>query len=95
MDMKIAVIGAAGKAGRLIVEEAITRGHQVMAIVRTPNIEISPNAEILVSTSGSGILTSSSSFSFLQLVIINDIQAKINSDFFICNADYKLRSFSN
>lgn len=32
--MKIAVIGANGKAGRLIVEEAQNRGHEVLAIVR-------------------------------------------------------------
>jgi len=32
--MKIAVIGATGKAGSLIVEEALSRGHEVTAIVR-------------------------------------------------------------
>ncbi|NGZ76036.1 NAD(P)-dependent oxidoreductase [Saccharibacillus alkalitolerans] len=32
--MKIAVIGATGKAGSLIVQEAKTRGHEVTAIVR-------------------------------------------------------------
>lgn len=32
--MKIAVIGASGKAGRLIAEEAMSRGHEVTAIVR-------------------------------------------------------------
>lgn len=32
--MNIAVIGANGKAGRLIVKEAIARGHEVTAIVR-------------------------------------------------------------
>ncbi|WP_392562360.1 NAD(P)-dependent oxidoreductase [Orbus sturtevantii] len=32
--MKIAVIGANGKSGHLIAEEAITRGHDVTAIVR-------------------------------------------------------------
>lgn len=34
MDMKIAVIGASGKAGSLILKEAIDRGHDVTAIVR-------------------------------------------------------------
>ncbi|MFJ7733997.1 NAD(P)-dependent oxidoreductase [Lysinibacillus sp. NPDC097231] len=33
--MKIAVIGATGKAGQKIVEEAVQRGHDVTAIVRT------------------------------------------------------------
>ncbi|MFE5322369.1 NAD(P)-dependent oxidoreductase [Paenibacillus sp. NPDC056579] len=32
--MKIAVIGAAGKAGSLIVKEALSRGHEVTALVR-------------------------------------------------------------
>jgi putative NADH-flavin reductase len=32
--MKIAVIGAYGKAGSLIVQEALSRGHEVTAIVR-------------------------------------------------------------
>lgn len=34
MKMKIAVIGANGKAGRLIVKEAAQRGHEVTAIAR-------------------------------------------------------------
>lgn len=33
--MKIAVIGANGKAGQAIVEEAVARGHEVTAIVRS------------------------------------------------------------
>lgn len=32
--MKIGIIGATGKAGNLIVKEAIERGHAVTAIVR-------------------------------------------------------------
>jgi len=32
--MKIGVIGATGKAGSLIVKEAVDRGHEVTAIVR-------------------------------------------------------------
>ena len=35
--MKIAVISANGKAGSLIVKEAIERGHEVTAIVRGEN----------------------------------------------------------
>ena len=35
--MKIAVIGANGKAGSLIVNEAVERGHDVTAIVRSAN----------------------------------------------------------
>lgn len=32
--MKIGIIGASGKAGSLILKEALTRGHDVTAIVR-------------------------------------------------------------
>ena len=35
--MKIAVVGANGKAGKLITEEAINRGFDVSAIVRNNN----------------------------------------------------------
>lgn len=35
--MKIAVIGANGKAGSLITNEAVARGHQVTALVRSEN----------------------------------------------------------
>lgn len=35
--MKIAVVAANGKAGQLIVEEAVKRGHDVTAIVRSDN----------------------------------------------------------
>ncbi|MCP1225176.1 NAD(P)H-binding protein [Sebaldella sp. S0638] len=32
--MKIAIIGANGKAGRLLAEEALERGHDVTAVAR-------------------------------------------------------------
>ncbi|MGO4107921.1 NAD(P)-dependent oxidoreductase [Paenibacillus sp. YAF4_2] len=32
--MKIAVVGATGKAGQLVVKEALSRGHEVTAVVR-------------------------------------------------------------
>ena len=35
--MKIAVIGANGKTGRLVVAEALERGHAVVAVVRDPS----------------------------------------------------------
>ena len=37
--MKIAVIGGNGKAGRLIVKEALNRGHDVTAIVRGKGVD--------------------------------------------------------
>lgn len=42
--MKIAVVGANGKAGRLIVEEAVGRGMDVTAVVRGENKTEAPNA---------------------------------------------------
>lgn len=44
--MKIAVICANGKAGKLIAEEAVKRGHEVTAIVRGENRSAAPNAII-------------------------------------------------
>ena len=44
--MKIAVIGATGKQGSMIAEEALNRGHDVTAIVR--NAAKVSNAELKV-----------------------------------------------
>jgi hypothetical protein len=44
--MKIAVVAANGKAGKLIVEEAVARGHEVTAIVRGENKTKAQNAII-------------------------------------------------
>lgn len=35
--MRIAVLGASGRVGRLLVEQAAEQGHQVVALVRTPD----------------------------------------------------------
>jgi nucleoside-diphosphate-sugar epimerase len=35
--MKIAVLGATGRTGRLIVEQALAQGHEVRALARSPN----------------------------------------------------------
>ena len=45
--MKIAVIGASGKEGRLLVREAIARGHEVTAIVRDKSKIAEPKAAVL------------------------------------------------
>lgn len=42
--MKIAVVGANGKAGKLIVQEAVARGVDVTAVVRGENKTIAPKA---------------------------------------------------
>ena len=47
--MKLAVIGANGKAGRLIVQEAIDRGHEVTAIVRNRDkLDVNVNVNVNV-----------------------------------------------
>ncbi len=45
--MKIGVIGASGKAGSLIVKEAVTRGHDVTAIVRKDYKNTEQNVKVL------------------------------------------------
>ena len=43
--MKITVFGAAGNAGSRIVQEAITRGHEVTAVVRNQKPSHKPSHE--------------------------------------------------
>jgi putative NADH-flavin reductase len=38
--MKIAVIGANGRTGRIVVTDAMARGHQVIAVARTPEVSV-------------------------------------------------------
>lgn len=42
--MKIAVVCANGKAGKLIAQEAVSRGHEVTAVVRSENRSAAQNA---------------------------------------------------
>ena len=37
-SMKIAVIGANGHTGRIVVKDALARGHQVVAVARTDQV---------------------------------------------------------
>ncbi|MDR3280812.1 MAG: NAD(P)H-binding protein [Synergistaceae bacterium] len=46
--MKIAIIGANGREGRLLVREALSRGHDVLAIIHKHSDAIPPAARILV-----------------------------------------------
>jgi putative NADH-flavin reductase len=47
--MKIVILGAAGRTGRLVVEQALTRGDEVVAYVRNPQgIAANPGLEIVV-----------------------------------------------
>lgn len=45
--MKIAIIGAAGKAGSLIMEEALERGHEVTAVVREASKVKNTNVQVI------------------------------------------------
>ncbi|MFE1629998.1 NAD(P)-dependent oxidoreductase [Brevibacillus reuszeri] len=45
--MKIGIVGASGKAGQLIMKEALDRGHQVTAIVRNASKINEPNVAVL------------------------------------------------
>ncbi|MFH9353118.1 NAD(P)-dependent oxidoreductase [Kitasatospora sp. NPDC017646] len=40
--MRIAVLGATGRVGRLIVEQSLQRGHEVVALVRRPEARTVP-----------------------------------------------------
>lgn len=45
--MKLAIIGANGKSGKLLVDEAIKRGHQVTAVIRKGQPD-NPDAQVLI-----------------------------------------------
>ncbi|MBG9566680.1 NAD(P)-dependent oxidoreductase [Brevibacillus agri] len=45
--MKIAIVGASGKAGKLIMKEALDRGHEVTAIVRDASKIDEPKAAVV------------------------------------------------
>lgn len=45
--MKIAVIGASGKAGQFILKEGVGRGHQVTAVVRDASKLTEKNGEVI------------------------------------------------
>ena len=48
--MKILVLGGTGATGRLVVEQALADGHQVRALVRSPEklTASNPNLEVVV-----------------------------------------------
>ena len=41
--MKVAVLGATGRTGRLVVDELLDRGHSVVALVRDPGLAALPD----------------------------------------------------
>ncbi|MCM3186853.1 NAD(P)-dependent oxidoreductase [Priestia megaterium] len=45
--MKIGIIGATGKAGKLILKEAVKRGHDVTAVVRNPEKVSDTTAKVI------------------------------------------------
>jgi putative NADH-flavin reductase len=46
--MRIIVFGAAGDTGRRTTAEALARGHEVTAVVRTPGRELPPGAAVAI-----------------------------------------------
>jgi putative NADH-flavin reductase len=50
--MRVAVLGATGRTGRLVVDELLDRGHQVTALVRDPNSDLSRRVTTVVGDSG-------------------------------------------
>ena len=68
--MKILVVGASGSIGRLVVEEAISKGHKVRALVRSESKagQLSRDAEVVI-----GDLTRPETLS----AAVNDIDAII------------------
>src|SRR6202521_71231 len=48
--MKLAVLGATGRTGRLVVEQALAAGHTVTALVRSPEKLTTSNSNLRVVT---------------------------------------------
>ena len=65
--MKVAIIGASGFVGSALLNEALTRGHQVTAIVRNPEKITIENSNLIIKA---GDVTDSESFA--DLVAGND-----------------------
>src|SRR5215472_4072402 len=55
-SMKIAVIGANGHTGRIVVKDALARGHQVVAVARTDQVS-EPDDYNLTNARDAGALT--------------------------------------
>jgi putative NADH-flavin reductase len=45
--MKIAVIGANGRTGRIVVKNALARGHQVVAVARTQEVSVADDDNLI------------------------------------------------
>lgn len=48
--MRILLLGATGRTGRLVLEKALAAGHQVVAVVRDPAKVDAPGAELVAGT---------------------------------------------
>ena len=46
--MKLLILGATGRTGRLVTENALSRGHHVTAFVRTPSPQTTQRLAITV-----------------------------------------------
>ena len=52
--MKITVLGATGNAGSRVVAEALSRGHEVTAVVRNPTVTNNLPTSIKILTGDAG-----------------------------------------
>ena len=78
--MKIAIFGAGGMIGQRIVQEALTRGHEVTAVVRDPAQYQAPGAAVKVvkgdATDASSIVAATTGAD----VVINSISSNRDGD---------------
>lgn len=70
--MRIAVLGASGRVGRLLVDQALERGHQVVALVRTPD-------RVTVSTSRQVDVRQADVFSPQTFPGLDDVEAAVSA----------------
>ncbi|MCI9126805.1 MAG: NAD(P)H-binding protein [Eubacterium sp.] len=65
--MKITIVCANGRAGKLILEEAVSRGHEVTAIVRN-NRDLPDTVNVIENEKGffAGLLLCKKSFSYIK-----------------------------
>ena len=53
--MKLLILGATGRTGRLVTEKALSRGHDVTAFVRTASLQQENGSRSLLATLGASM----------------------------------------
>jgi len=72
--MKIIVLGATGNAGSRVVAEALSRGHEVTAVVRNSTVTSNLPAGIKILIGDAGNVEDVTEFSACQDVVISAIR---------------------